>query len=74
MTLGTITPLRRLCMTRGMSRRQVALKAGLTPQTLYSMETGQIPSGKTITKLAEALEITPAELVDALFSDEKAAA
>lgn len=72
---GGITPLRRLCMERGISRRQLALNAGLAVQTVYSVDGGQIPAGQTITKLAAALEMTPADLVDVLFpATDKAAA
>ena len=64
---GEITALRRLCMERGMSRRQLAIKAGLALQTVYSTDSGQVPSGQTVQKLADALEMTPAELVAVLF-------
>lgn len=67
MTLGTITPLRRLCLERGTSRRQLALKAGLSLPTVYGIEGGRVPSGTTIQKLALALDMAPAELVAALY-------
>lgn len=65
--LGRMTPLRRLCLERGISRSDLAGKAGVSRATVYNLEGGQIPSGQTITKLASALDIAPAELVAALF-------
>lgn len=64
--LGAMTPLRRICLSKGVSRRQLAEKAGLSRQTLYNIEAGQGFSDETIFKLADALEMDAVELAETL--------
>ncbi len=56
--------LRRLRELRALSQRELAAKAGLSPTTVYRIETGQHkPIPRTLRKLAEALEVRPEELL-----------
>ena len=73
-SLGTMTPLRRLCLDRGISRRRAAAEAGLAHQTVYNLEAGQW-SEATLAKLAPVFGMTSAELFEALgLGEEKQAA
>ncbi len=57
--------LRRVRDARLLSQRELAEKARLSPTTILKLETDRIaePHPRTIRKLAEALEVDPAELV-----------
>jgi transcriptional regulator with XRE-family HTH domain len=51
---------------RLLSQRELAEKAGLSPTTILKLEDDRVkePHPRTIRKLAEALEVDPAELVE----------
>jgi DNA-binding XRE family transcriptional regulator len=51
---------------RGLSVRKLAAKAGVSTETIYSLEHGrrEFIWPKTARKLAQALEVDPAELVE----------
>jgi len=56
--------LRRLRELRALSQRELAARAKLSVTTVNRIETGQRkPMPKTVRKLAEALEVTPEELL-----------
>ncbi len=56
--------LRRLRELRALSQRELALQAKLSVTTVNRIETGQRkPMPKTVRKLAEALGVTPEELL-----------
>ncbi len=50
---------------RLLSQRELAAKAGLSPTTILKLEGGRVEEShpRTVRKLAEALEVDPAELV-----------
>ncbi len=50
---------------RLLSQRELAAKAGLSPTTILKLEAGRVEEShpRTVRKLAEALEVDPAELV-----------
>ena len=58
--------LRRVRDERLLSQRELAEKAGLSPTTILKLEDGRVedPHPRTVRKLAEALEVDPAELVE----------
>jgi transcriptional regulator with XRE-family HTH domain len=51
---------------RLLSQRELAERAGLSPTTILKLEAGRVedPHPRTVRKLAEALEVDPAELVE----------
>ncbi|MFC1941023.1 helix-turn-helix domain-containing protein [Chloroflexota bacterium] len=56
--------VRRLRELRALSQRELAALANLSPTTINRIETGQrSPMPKTVRKLAEALGVTPEELL-----------
>jgi transcriptional regulator with XRE-family HTH domain len=56
--------VRRLRELRALSQRELAARAKLSITTVNRIETGQRrPIPKTVRKLAEALEVTPEELL-----------
>ena len=57
--------LRRIRDRRLLSQRELAGRAGLSPTTILKLESGRVdePHPRTIRKLADALEVDPAELV-----------
>ena len=59
------TKLRRLRRERAWSIRELAQRAGVSTETIYSLEHGRREWAwpRTIRKLAEALEVEPKELI-----------
>ena len=57
--------LRKVRNKRLLSQRELAERAGLSPTTILKLESGRVdePHPRTIRKLADALEVDPAELV-----------
>ena len=57
--------LRKVRGKRLLSQRELAERAGLSPTTILKLESGRVdePHPRTIRKLADALEVDPAELV-----------
>jgi transcriptional regulator with XRE-family HTH domain len=51
---------------RLLSQRELAVKAGLSPTTILKLEDDRVkePHPRTVRKLAQALEVDPAELVE----------
>jgi transcriptional regulator with XRE-family HTH domain len=51
---------------RLLSQRELAEKAGLSPTTILKLEDDRVkePHPRTVRKLAQALEVDPAELVE----------
>jgi len=51
---------------RLLSQRELAEKAGLSPTTVLKLEDDRVkePHPRTVRKLAQALEVDPAELVE----------
>jgi transcriptional regulator with XRE-family HTH domain len=51
---------------RLLSQRELAEKSGLSPTTILKLEGDRVsdPHPRTVRKLAEALEVDPAELVE----------
>lgn len=51
---------------RLLSQRELAKKAGLSPTTILKLEDDRVkePHPRTVRKLAQALEVDPAELVE----------
>jgi transcriptional regulator with XRE-family HTH domain len=69
-TLGTVMPyvdgekLAELREERFLSHRELAKRAGVSPQTVLNLEHGdQDAQRRTVRKLAEALGVEPRELV-----------
>ena len=70
-TIDTVMPridgekLRALREARFLSHRELAKRAGVSPTTVLNLEAGKAePQRRTIRKLAQALEVDPAELVE----------
>jgi transcriptional regulator with XRE-family HTH domain len=70
-TIGTVMPhvdgkkLRALREKRFLSPRDLARKANVSPTTVLNLEAGRVEAQRrTIRKLAQALEVDPAELVE----------
>jgi transcriptional regulator with XRE-family HTH domain len=70
-TIGTVMPridgekLRMLRERRFLSHRDLAKRAGVSPTTVLNLETGKVEAQRrTVRKLAQALEVDPAELVE----------
>ena len=57
--------LRKVRDRRLLSQRELAERAGLSPTTILKLESGRVvdPHPRTIRKLADALEVDPAELI-----------
>jgi transcriptional regulator with XRE-family HTH domain len=50
---------------RLLSHRELAVLAGVSPQTVFNLEAGKTEAQRrTIRKLAEALEVPPAQLLE----------
>ena len=69
-TIGAVMPridgekLRELREVRFLSHRELAKLAGVSPTTVLNLEVGKgEPQRRTVRKLAQALEVDPAELV-----------
>lgn len=70
-TIGAVMPqidgdkLRALREKKFLSHRELAKSAGVSPTTVLNLEAGKVSEAqrRTIRKLAEALEVDPAELV-----------
>ena len=57
--------LRRIRQERGLSLRELGVRAGVHAVSLVRLEAGKFdPSLSTLRKLAEALEVTVCELID----------
>jgi transcriptional regulator with XRE-family HTH domain len=70
-TIDTVMPrvdgekLRQLREARFFSHRDLAREAGVSPTTVLNLEAGRVEAQRrTIRKLAQALEVDPAELVE----------
>jgi transcriptional regulator with XRE-family HTH domain len=65
--MAELVTLRR---TRGLSQRELAERAKVSPATVYEMEAGRRPQprGSTLRKLAEALGVDVSELVEDFYS------
>ena len=70
-TIGTVMPhvdgekLRTLRERRFLSHRELAKRADVSPTTVLNLEAGRVEAQRrTVRKLAEALEVDPAELVE----------
>ena len=70
-TIGAVMPrvdgekLRQLREARFLSHRDLARKAGVSPTTILNLEAERVEAQRrTIRKLAQALEVDPAELVE----------
>jgi transcriptional regulator with XRE-family HTH domain len=70
-TIGTVMPhvdgekLRALREARFLSHRDLAKKADVSPTTVLNLEAGRVEAQRrTVRKLAEALGVDPAELVE----------
>lgn len=67
MTLGTMTPLRRLCIERGITRAQLADKADISLRQIYNIDSKvSRPTEATLFALAQVLKVEPIELAEAL--------
>ncbi len=71
-TIGTVMPhvdgekLRQLREARFLSHRDLAKRASVSPTTILNLEANRVEAQRrTIRKLAQALEVDPAELVRA---------
>ena len=69
-TIDTVMPhvngekLRQLREARFLSHRDLAREAGVSPTTVLNLEAGRVEAQRrTVRKLAQALEVDPAELV-----------
>lgn len=63
MSLGPMTPLRKLCIAKGLSRQQLGTLVGVSRQTIYNIDGGHaFPSDAVLLKMAEVLEIDALEL------------
>ena len=69
-TIGAVMPrvdgekLRQLREARFLSHRDLAREASVSPTTVLNLEAGRVEAQRrTIRKLAEALDVEPAELV-----------
>ena len=70
-TIGAVMPqmngekLRALRERKFLSHRELAKNAGVSPTTVLNLEAGNVAEAqrRTIRKLAQALEVDPAELV-----------
>lgn len=59
-----LTELRHLREKRFLSQRALALRAGVSQQTIVRLEAGNgTPAWKTINALADALGVPPSELI-----------
>jgi transcriptional regulator with XRE-family HTH domain len=70
-TIDTVMPrtdgekLRTLREARFLSHRDLAKRAGVSPTTVLNLEAGRVEAQRrTLRKLARALEVDPAELVE----------
>jgi len=58
--------LRELREGKFLSHRELATRAGVSPTTVLNLEAGKAePQRRTVRKLAAALGVSPAELVEA---------
>jgi transcriptional regulator with XRE-family HTH domain len=60
-----VVALEHIRRLRGLSQRELAKKAGVSPATVYELEVGKRPTPRpsTLRKLAEALEVEIADLL-----------
>src|SRR5215217_8640853 len=60
-----VVALEHIRRLRGLSQRELAGKAGVSPATVYELEVGKRPTPRpsTLSKLAEALEVEIADLL-----------
>jgi transcriptional regulator with XRE-family HTH domain len=60
-----VVALEHIRRLRGLSQRELAEKAGVSPATVYELEVGKRPTPRpsTLRKLAEALEVEIADLI-----------
>lgn len=66
MQIQWITRLRQVRESRRLSVAQLATLAGVSRQTIYSLESGRVmPRGSIMFRLAAALDVRPSELFDA---------
>ena len=70
-TIGAVMPridgekLKTLREARFLSHRELAERAGVSPTTVLNLEAGKAePQRRTVRKLAQALGVDPAELVE----------
>ena len=70
-TIDTVMPhvhgekLRQLREARFLSHRDLAKRAGVSPTTILNLEANRVEAQRrTVRKLAQALEVDPAELVE----------
>jgi DNA-binding XRE family transcriptional regulator len=70
-TIGPVMPrvdgekLRTLREKRFLSHRDLAKRAGVSPTTILNLEAGRVEAQRrTVRKLARALEVDPADLVE----------
>ena len=57
-------PIKRYRMVKGWTQKQLAENVGVTYQTVQFWEKGTTPWPKHLPKLAEALEVSPGQLVN----------
>lgn len=73
--LGAMTPLRRLCVERRITRAQLATEAGISLRQIYNIDSKvSRPTEATLFALAKVLEIEPIELAESLGLVEKSEA
>ena len=64
--MAKLTRLKALRERKALTQEELAQKAGINRVTLARIETGAEPYPKTVRKLAEALGVEPADLMDPL--------
>ena len=64
--MAKLTRLKAIRERKALSQEELAKKAGINRVTLARIETGAEPYPATVRKLAEALGVDPAELMEPL--------